>query len=87
MFLSYSFCVKVFRLFITKSPDFLLQSHQIFLTKRFIFKIILYMEYKRKISDKKLSEKLDIMGAVLIEGPKLTGKQHPYCSLPLLQYS
>ncbi len=32
------------------------------------------MEYKKRISDKKLSEKLDIMGAVLIEGAKLTGK-------------
>ncbi len=32
------------------------------------------MEYKRRISDKKLSEKLEIMGAVLIEGAKLTGK-------------
>lgn len=32
------------------------------------------MEYKRRISDKKLCEKLEIMGAVLIEGAKLTGK-------------
>ncbi len=32
------------------------------------------MEYKNRISDKKLKDKLGIIGAVLIEGAKLTGK-------------
>lgn len=32
------------------------------------------MEYKSRISDKKLKDKLEIMGAILIEGAKLTGK-------------
>lgn len=32
------------------------------------------MEYKRRIADQMLAEKLDAMGAVLIEGPKACGK-------------
>lgn len=31
-------------------------------------------EYKARIADKILAEKLDAMGAVLIEGPKYCGK-------------
>jgi predicted AAA+ superfamily ATPase len=32
------------------------------------------MEYKRRIADQMLADKLDAMGAVLIEGPKACGK-------------
>lgn len=32
------------------------------------------MEYKQRIADQLLKEKLDAMGAVLIEGPKACGK-------------
>ena len=33
-------------------------------------------EYKARIADKILAEKLDAMGAVLIEGPKYCGNSH-----------
>lgn len=32
------------------------------------------MEYRRRIADQLLQEKLEAMGAVLIEGPKACGK-------------
>ena len=39
-------------------------------------KIVKNMEYKKRIADQILSEKLEASGAVLIEGPKFCGKTH-----------
>lgn len=33
-----------------------------------------FMEYRKRIADQLLRDKLDAMGAVLIEGPKACGK-------------
>jgi len=45
------------------------------------------MEYKKRIADNLLQDKLDAIGAVLVEGPKVCGKWSPHhswwCSPPL----
>ena len=39
------------------------------------------MEYKNRIADQLLRDKLEAMGAVLIEGPKACGKTTTACLL------
>ncbi len=49
----------------------ILPFEQSYISLRQIFEC---MEYRKRIADQMLADKLDAMGAVLIEGPKACGK-------------